>query len=185
MSFDNQFLFIPGRNSILISAPHTYSHLRSGFTVSHPKPKEFGIYKLIKEVAHHTKSFAIIANSSQSKDPNWDGDSPFRQFLLKIVSDQAIKTVLDLHGHSDVDEDLWIYPNKFFPQSLKDVITASNPHLKIKFKQFRENNQQTICEELENRGVAALELEIPRHMRTREGQPLLKSFLLTMIPLFL
>jgi hypothetical protein len=91
------FRHTPGRLPILISAPHGAAHLRDG----HIKQEDEYTAALARLVAERTGAHALYSWAQSDDDPNWDRQSPYKDFLQSIVTEHDIQFVLDIHGMSN------------------------------------------------------------------------------------
>jgi hypothetical protein len=91
------FRHMPGRLPILISAPHGAAHLRDGQI----KQEDEYTAALARLVAERTGGHALYAWAQSDGDPNWDRQSPYKDFLQNIVIEHDIQFVLDIHGMSN------------------------------------------------------------------------------------
>jgi hypothetical protein len=91
------FTHIPGTLPILISAPHSAAHWRNGRL-----KKEEGFTAAIAQyTAAATGAHAFYTHYESAKDPNWHRDAPYKSALARILNQQRIKFVLDIHGMSN------------------------------------------------------------------------------------
>ncbi len=89
-----EFLHIPGKTPVLLSAPHGATHTRDG------KEKEEDEYTagFARLVADLTNAHALYARRKSRTDPNDDPHAPYRHRLRSLVSDFHIRFVVDIHG---------------------------------------------------------------------------------------
>jgi hypothetical protein len=91
------FTHISGALPILISAPHSTAHWRNGRL-----KKEEGFTAAIAQyIASATGAHAFYTHYQSEKDPNWHKDAPYKATLARILHQQRIKFVLDIHGMSN------------------------------------------------------------------------------------
>jgi hypothetical protein len=92
--------YAPGRIPVLLSAPHAAAHIRDG------KLKEEDEYTggFVRLVSGMTGAYALYARRESTEDPNWQLDTAYKRELGRIVKDNSIGFVLDIHGaisHTD------------------------------------------------------------------------------------
>jgi len=94
---DPEFKFIPGKNGILISAPHGAVHYRKN------RSKEEDEYTagIAQWLAEKTSSHVIYLRRRVDYDPNYDVICPYKQDLASLVQDHDIQFIIDVHGASD------------------------------------------------------------------------------------
>jgi hypothetical protein len=86
--------FVPGTTPILLSAPHGAIHTRRGA----PKEEEEFTAAMACLVAGLTDAHALYARRRSPTDPNWYRDVPYKRHLGRIVAQNGIEFVLDIHG---------------------------------------------------------------------------------------
>ena len=85
---------ISGHLPILIAAPHSVVHLRN----KTPKKAETITGTIATLLARTTGTNGIILSKTNGEDPNYDANGPFKNTLRKIINEQNIKCVINLHG---------------------------------------------------------------------------------------
>lgn len=87
-------VFLKGSRKILITCPHSTVHQRKG------KRKIMELYTAaIGTILHsQTDCCCLYTNRIQKSDPNYYEDSEFKKTVKKVIQDQNIKFVLDIHG---------------------------------------------------------------------------------------
>lgn len=85
-----------GNIPILISTPHSIPQTRDGKY----KEKEVFTGGIGQYLQKHTECFLIQSLASENQDPNFDNeeDSKYKYELTKLVTENNIKLVIDLHG---------------------------------------------------------------------------------------
>jgi len=159
------YKIIRGKVLVLLVAGHNYPQLRGG----NLKSSDLYTGKLVEKLASKTKSWAIISEEIQL-DPNWYSQSPFRLKVKQLIKDNDIKAVFDIHGKKDSDNLIEVYPNKNF----KKLFTSSLSGFLL--KNFKDNDQLTISEDLGRTNIPSLEVEIRKDGRipgTKENQEIL------------
>lgn len=82
-----------GFGKVLISAPHSTTHVRDGKTLF-SEPHVGAIAKLL----HEDLGCPIIYKSANcGDDPNFDLPSPYKDAIVQYVKDHDVQCVLDLH----------------------------------------------------------------------------------------
>jgi len=92
------FQIVKGKIPVIISAPHAVEHLRLGFSVKSPKPNEINTAAILKIICKKTGSWGIISTKRFIKDPNWYKKSDYRRQIEKLVKENGIRFLIDLHG---------------------------------------------------------------------------------------
>lgn len=94
---EESWRYIPGRVTVLLSAPHAAAHCRNG------RLKEEDEYTaaLARFVGEQTGAHVLYARRRLDHDPNYDRHSPYKEHLREIIRSAGIRFVLDLHGASD------------------------------------------------------------------------------------
>lgn len=147
---------LQGKNKVLLSASHAFPQVREGVY----KPQDLFTDDLVEKICGDTGCWGLETTKAQN-DPNWYTNSPFRLKLRKLVEDQSISLVLDIHGKKDDGKSIIdFYPNKIFEN------TECLKFEKTRTKHFKNNEQITIAEDLEGTEVACVQLEISRTGRT-------------------
>lgn len=150
---------IPGKYPILLVASHNYSHLRKGKI----KLGDIGTGAIVSKLCYKTKVWGFKTTKIQL-DPNWYTLNPLRINLKEIIKEKGIKLVLDIHGRREKYPYLVeLLPNSSFKNTVKE--TPKFFHT----RDFADNNQLTLSEDLEKIGVPAAEIEIRKDGRVREG----------------
>jgi hypothetical protein len=94
---ERPFRHMLGRLPILISAPHGAAHLRDGQI----KQEDEYTAAFVRLVAERTGAHSLYTWAQSDGDPNWDRQSPYKDFLQRIVTEHDIQFVLDIHGMSN------------------------------------------------------------------------------------
>jgi hypothetical protein len=90
------FGYVKGHIPILISAPHGAKHFRT----KEARWKEEDAYtaSLAIKLGELTGAHVMFVKNRASEDPNNDVRTRYKDYLKKVVKDNHIKFVLDLHG---------------------------------------------------------------------------------------
>lgn len=144
-----------GTRPLLIIAAHEFPHTRRG-TI---KPSDINTGQFALELTEIHSCYSILS-TSQQPDPNWYQNSQFRKKVFSIVLEHGIKLVLDIHGRQLSSEDIV----QWYPNSTCDALYTKILQGKT-IKKFLKNEQLTICEELDDFGIPAIEIEIRRDAR--------------------
>jgi hypothetical protein len=94
---EDEFGYRPGRLPVLLSAPHSAVHTRTGWY----KEEEEYTAALAQWVAGQTGAYALYVRRRSVQDPNWDLEAAYKQRLAEIVQNAGIRFVFDLHGASE------------------------------------------------------------------------------------
>jgi hypothetical protein len=93
---DNYFGYVKGTIPILISAPHGARHYR---TLQHRwKAEDAYTSSIAVELGRRTGAYVIYLKNKAGEDPNNDVQTGYKNFLRKLVEDNGIKFLVDLHG---------------------------------------------------------------------------------------
>ncbi|MDO8581753.1 MAG: hypothetical protein Q7S16_02660 [bacterium] len=151
-----QWKIIKGKTSVLIVAAHAAPHLRRGKVL----PADIGTAAFVSELCRRTQSWGIIALRSQP-DPNWYCTSPFRKEVFRLIREQHLRVVIDVHGRRITwPRIIDAYPNSFFRKQFKRLMPAN-----FSVQKFKKNAQITIVEDLARKGIPGIELEIRKDGR--------------------
>lgn len=135
---------VEGRKPIIVVAGHNFRQGREG----RMKPADMGTGRMAREICEKYGFWGIVSTRDQL-DPNWYVDSPFRKKVKQMIVNLGIKLVIDIHGSKLGSEELLeLKGNKRFRKKYG-----------IEVEDFRQNNQTTLAEEMEE-VVAALQIEI-------------------------
>lgn len=91
---NNDHAVINGQKSVLISAPHGVMQYRLG----KQKFKEIGSLSTALYLQERTKSFLIAKTKCNFDDANYDENCAYRKTMQKIIAQNNIKYLIDLHG---------------------------------------------------------------------------------------
>ena len=93
----DDFVFYKGEISILFSAPHTMRQKKEDGSIksSEPYTKAIALY-----LNKYFNVFSIVKINDTGLDSNRDNDDNYKKELMKIVKENNIKLVIDLHGAS-------------------------------------------------------------------------------------
>jgi hypothetical protein len=114
---EESWRYIPGRVTVLLSAPHAAAHCRNG------RLKEEDEYTaaLARFVGEQTGAHVLYVRRQLDHDPNYDRRSPYKELLGEIIRNTSVRFVLDLHGASD-QHDFGIELGTIRRQSCKDQL---------------------------------------------------------------
>ena len=105
-SFDH--VVINGKNNILLSAPHGVRQVRLGKL----KGREIGSLATALYLQNQTNCFLIAKTRNNNDDANFDQDCEYRKSLSKLIKENDIKYLIDIHGLAaarDIDVNLGIH----------------------------------------------------------------------------
>jgi len=88
------YAYLQGRIPILISAPHGAKHYRQ----NRWKGEDEYTSSLAVVLGRLTGAHVLYTKCKTPEDPNHDGKARYKPLLAKIVRDQGIRFLLDLHG---------------------------------------------------------------------------------------
>ena len=123
----DKYLIKNGINPVLLSAPHAVSHIREDGTIklAEPMTKNIAAY-----VADKVDCSYIIKNEINGIDANHSDDDEYKNILLKMIKDNNIKLVLDIHGaniNNDFDIEIGTLNNLSADYStINELIDAFN-----------------------------------------------------------
>ena len=94
---ENDYLILKGSVPILFSAPHTMYQLRDdGSTkLKEPYTKAIALY-----LNKYCNTYAIVKNSDTGIDSNRDNYDEYNIEMRRLIKENNIKLVIDLHGAS-------------------------------------------------------------------------------------
>ncbi len=90
------FAYIPGNIPILISAPHGAKHFRT--KENRWKAEDAYTSALAIELGRLTGAHVLYLKNKAFEDPNNDEHTQYKDFLAKVVRENGIRFVMDLHG---------------------------------------------------------------------------------------
>lgn len=147
--------YLTGTHPILLVAGHNFPHWRHGTL----KPRDVGTGNLVEWLCQVTNTQGIIATEIQP-DPNWYPGSDFRQEVLRLIQDNAIHTIIDIHGRKLESNNLIeVLPNQKYTSLFPETLGA------FAVKHFKQDRQLTLCEELDTLDIPAIEVEVRRDGR--------------------
>lgn len=91
---ENNIKVIQGKNSILLSAPHSVLHMRENSI----RPKETKTGVIVRTVANKGKVYGIYKLKNELNDANWDKHCNYKNKVKEIVNKEKIKALIDFHG---------------------------------------------------------------------------------------
>ena len=95
---NESFKTINGKIPILISAPHSVRQIRNGKL----KGKDLCTGAIAIILQKETDCYCIYKTKNNNDDANYDiENNPYKQEILKIINENQIKLLLDIHGASD------------------------------------------------------------------------------------
>ena len=93
---DPYFAYIRGTTPILVSAPHGAKHYRT--KEARWKAEDAYTASLAVELGKLTGAHVLYVKNKAGEDPNNDEGTHYKEFLKKVVKENDIRFVLDLHG---------------------------------------------------------------------------------------
>ena len=101
---------IDGVIPVLLVAGHNAPHLRNGKI----KKRDWGTGDMVKYLCEKTGAFGIITTEIQI-DPNYHEEAELRKEVIKIIGEQEIELVIDIHGRrADYPYLIEFFTNKHF-----------------------------------------------------------------------
>ncbi len=88
------YVVVNGNSKIILSAPHSVNHTREGIT----RVRETKTGVLVKEISKKSGVFGIYKTKDENNDANWDKNCEYKEAIVKLIKQNKIKTLLDLHG---------------------------------------------------------------------------------------
>ena len=97
VKFDNDFTILKGSIPILFSAPHTMSQSKDDGTtkLKEPYTKAIALY-----LNKYFNTYAIVKNNDTGIDSNRDNYDEYNVEMRRLIKENNIKLVIDLHGAS-------------------------------------------------------------------------------------
>ena len=169
---DRDFTYKKGSIPILVSVPHATFHMRNG---KQKKPERYtGALGL---ALHELLDVHFITKvNSYGDDPNYSFHSSYRDQATKIIKNEEIKLVLDIHGAAHTrpfSVELGTANGKTAMVStttlLKDSLRANfnNAFIIEENNTFSASNPNTVTHDLYNRTlIETIQLEINEKLRS-------------------
>lgn len=95
---DDYFGYIRGRIPVLISAPHGAKHYR--LSERQWKAEDAYTSAFAIKLGELTGAYVIYTRNKANEDPNSDVHCRYKDFLRKVVKENGIKFIVDIHGAS-------------------------------------------------------------------------------------
>ena len=97
LKIDDDFVILKGNVPILFSAPHTMPQLRDDGTTKlrEPYTKAIALY-----LNKYSNTYAIVKNNDTGIDSNRDNYDKYNVEMRRLIKENNIKLVIDLHGAS-------------------------------------------------------------------------------------
>jgi len=97
LKLDDDYLILKGNIPILFSAPHTMYQLRDDGTtkLKEPYTKAIALY-----LNKYCNTYAIVKNNDTGIDSNRDNYDKYNVEMRRLIKENNIKLVIDLHGAS-------------------------------------------------------------------------------------
>lgn len=94
---DKDIYYKEGNKKIILTSPHTMKQIKSDGTIklSEPFTKAINMY-----ISNKLNTYSLIKINDTGIDPNSEIEEEFKTKLLKIIKDNDIKLVIDIHGAS-------------------------------------------------------------------------------------
>jgi hypothetical protein len=104
MIIEDDYIVLKGNTPILLSAPHTMLQTREDGTqkLNEPYTKAISLY-----LNKYSNVYSIVKNNDTGIDSNRDNYDKYNVELRRLIKDNNIKLVIDIHGaSSDRDFDI-------------------------------------------------------------------------------
>lgn len=169
---NKSFETIKGKMPILISAPHSVRQIRNGKI----KGKDIYTGPIAIVLQQETNCHCIYKTKNNNDDANYDiENNTYKQEILKIIKQNNIKLLLDIHGASDehgfgVDiatgERKNLNGNEKAIEILVGILKKHNiENIEID-KVFKAKSIHTICKTIaEKTSIPCIEIEIAKKFR--------------------
>ncbi|MFA5633857.1 MAG: hypothetical protein WCY00_00720 [Candidatus Dojkabacteria bacterium] len=169
------FRTIIGKQPILFSAPHVYSHKRPQLSRAYKYGEPFTDI-VVEQLCDKTGGYGIMLTAESDYDFNYhtEKDNPYKKRVREIVKEENIKYFLDVHGLKDGNlYDVAIYYPTRFSKSMelarslrksiaKGVLRKTN----IMIFRFLDNEQETLGKFVASQlRVPSVQIEIARYIR--------------------
>lgn len=94
---DKDIYYKEGNKKIILTSPHTMKQIKSDGTIKLAEPftKAINMY-----ISNKLNTYSLIKINDTGIDPNSETEEEFKTKLLKIIKDNDIKLVIDIHGAS-------------------------------------------------------------------------------------
>ncbi|TMW72343.1 N-formylglutamate amidohydrolase [Alteribacter natronophilus] len=160
--------FREGSNSVLITAPHTVTHIRDG-EVKLSEPYTGALALLMNEYSGAHTLYAL----KETRDPNQYNDTYFKEEMSRVIRKYNISLVIDLHGaasHRPFDVDIGTSHGTLAGAGdvsrLKDSLAKYDYHRTYENHTFTASDASHVANYAVNeRGVTAMQVELNRSMR--------------------
>ena len=166
--FQKGYKFIKGKFPILLSAPHAARTIRNGEV----RTRELFVGSFVNNLSKSCKVYGIYTTHIVP-DPNRYNFSNYKTKIKKIIDNNEIKFVLDVHGSSDhhiFDVDIGTYNYKSLHGNLEIVKIIKSSLRKYGFEKISENfftktPRNTVTFFSYCLGIPSLQLEIQKSNR--------------------
>ena len=164
------FTIVPGTSSVMLSAPHSYTHKRKGKL----KSRDMGTLTIAKMLKSLTNAHIIYTNKKINYDPNYDKNNSYQNSLSKYIKKNNIKYLIDIHGSKKRKNfDLEIGTNNFKninndKQLLLDIKNIMKNHSMkyIRVDKIYKSSNNTICNQINTKNkITTLQFEISKKYR--------------------
>lgn len=150
-----RWFILKGTIPILLVAAHNVPHIRQG------KIKSRDMYTgLIAERLYADLNVWSIIATRKQPDPNWYESSPMRIAIKKLIQEEHICLVIDIHGRkSDHPNLLEICGNTAFHNKFGNIFKD------IRRYDLRNSSQLTLSQDLDREGIPSISFEIRKDGR--------------------
>ena len=172
---EKPFKIVKGNLPIIFSAPHCVKQLREGKI----KCAEGETGAIVQILAKETNCYAIYKTYNDNDDANYDIDSKYKEYLLKIVKENDIKLLLDIHGAKNehdfnieicTDDGKNIENNWYLINYLKNSFNTNGIDKITENTIFKANSIRTISKYIHKEtNIPCIQLEITGRYRYIEN----------------
>ena len=85
---------IKGKEKVILSAPHSVLHIREDSI----RPRETRTGDIVKKLSTRCKVYSIYKIKNEYNDANWDEKCKYKETLKKVIENEKIKALIDIHG---------------------------------------------------------------------------------------
>ena len=172
---EKPFKIVKGNLPIIFSAPHCVKQLREGKI----KCAEGETGAIVQILSNRLDCYAIYKTYNDNDDANYDLNSKYKEYLLKIVKENDIKLLLDIHGAKNehdfnieicTDDGKNIENNWYLIDDLKNSFNTNGIDKITENTIFKANSIRTISKYIhEEANIPCIQLEITGRYRYIEN----------------
>ena len=172
---EKPFKIVKGNLPIIFSAPHCVKQLREGKI----KCAEGETGAIVQILSNRLDCYAIYKTYNDNDDANYDLNSKYKEYLLKIVKENDIKLLLDIHGAKNehdfnieicTDDGKNIENNWYLIDDLKNSFITNGIDKITENTIFKANSIRTISKYIHKEtNIPCIQLEITGRYRYIEN----------------